>query len=311
MGPVALSMTKGGSEGWVQVGKPSALMTSATEAATSPELVREIADARSNEMLPSPVDGAIAHTAVNGSAENGGTTELDNEDDTEVEMAGEIPVVAVLDAPFAAPVSGEVVEDSTSPLSTGTTPLVHGLSSSASMADVMSGNEPVEAMEAPVDALEQVGGDELPVTLDVQAAVAQVVPEGETEPEQFVSTSEALVAEEGAGVSAAAGDEQCGIGTATSLSIELADVEVNQTAEALASDDMAPAEVDSTSPAGVGMAVPSASAGGVESVATQLPSLAVDEVPDVDATVWDVQDQAVNTMNMVRAKRRRCNVTAT
>eukprot|EP00903_Cladosiphon_okamuranus_P020150 g18499.t1 len=298
-------MTEGRSGDWVHVVE-SPVSTTVTGEATMPELVQELADTGSNAAVSAPVDVGVVEIA---DAVDGGTTEEDNEDGTEVKMAGGMPVAtteasvpdvvsrameAVTDelSPTAAPVSSEIVEDSSLPLYMGSNTFLHGLSSSTSVADQMSGSDQVEVPGAPAAEVEQAAGDEESVTLDIHAAAGLVIPEEKTETEQRVAAGEALVAEEGAVVSAAATDDEFDGGKAVPVSMQSADVDGEQTAEELGRDEMALAKVDSASPAGTGTAIPSDSAGEMEPVATQLSSLVADKVPEVQAAAWNVEDSA-------------------
>lgn len=206
-----------------------------------------------------------------------------------------------------APVPGAGIEGSTYLLSLGSSTLVPDLSFSASPADQMTDDEPDEVAGAAAAAdVEQAVGDEASVTLDgVQTEIEPVMLEADVETEQRVSTSEGLVAEEGVVVSAAATDDESGAGKATPVSIESAGEDVEQTAEELASDDMAPAEVDSANPAGASEAVPSESAGGVESVTIQHPPSVVDQVPEVETAASIVEDPSANAVRVVQPRDRR------
>lgn len=117
--------------------------------------------------------------------------------------------------------------------------------------------------------------------------------------EQPVSASEDLKEAEGAVVSASATDEASGAGEAMPMSTVSVGVEVEQTAEELAGDDTAPAAVDTATPTGDEVPASSESSEGVEPVETQLSSLVVDGLPEIEAVASIVDIPSANTIAMV------------
>ena len=115
-------------------------------------------------------------------------------------------------------------------------------------------------------------------------SVGSAMPEAETEPEQDVSASDALVAEESA-VMPVAGlgeDGEFNVGKVMAVCIESADEESNRTVGELVSDDTAPAEVSLPNPEGDDTDEPSGSTQGTETGETQPLTMVVDEQPKVD-----------------------------
>lgn len=255
--PDAASMAELRSEDGLQVADPWVALPPAVQDG-APEVSQGLAAAGSDEALPAFMDGDVtdaADSAVDG--------ERREQHDKEVTMAGGGAVAATVAAVHeplsdtietvadelprtSAPVSGAGIEGRISLPSAVSAILVPDLSSSASMADQMSGGEPAEVVGAVAAAVEQAAEDQESGTVnDVQAEVKPVALEGETEPEQPVSASEAL-GENNAVPPAAATDGVSGAGEVMPVSTGSAGVEARQTMEALASDDAAPAEATIT-----------------------------------------------------------------
>eukprot|EP00752_Nemacystus_decipiens_P015849 g14159.t1 len=254
------------SEDWVQVGHPSVPVPLSVGGDTEAEVSQQPEATASTGELPASADTTVADTV--GSAVDSETTERDNRDDEEMITAGEDPVSttvsaaasdeikAVADhmAPTSTPVSGGGVNENTRWLPVDSTALKHGVSSSASLADEMSGGAEVGAFGVSAPG-EQVVGDEVSSTLDGDhASEAQ-----QSEPEQRVSASDALVEEEGAVGAEAAG-----------------------TVKEPMSGDTAPAEAFLANPEDDAADRPSGVAQRVEFGEIQPLTLAVDELPKVE-----------------------------
>lgn len=282
---------------------------------TAPEGPQELTATGPNGELPAPVDAAA--DTVDGVLDDE-RPEQDKEDDEDVKMAGAGPVNAVPDAvsdaieavtdqlaPTAAPFSGDGVEGNTLPLSADTT-LADGMSSDATMVDQMSHGEPVETVGAAAVG-KQAAGDEVSATPDdVHAEIEPVALEEDTEPEQRVSASEALVEEESAVIPAAApgAHGESNSGAVGPVSIDSAGAQSDQMVEGLMRGDTAPAEAFIASSKGDETAGLSGSAEGVESGEIHLSTLTVDELPKVEpgeAISGDPEVKAVSSKRLRRS----------
>lgn len=128
------------------------------------------------------------------------------------------------------------------------------------------------------------------------AATASAVPPAVSD----AIESDSSVEEEDAGVPAADTDDESGAGEAMTVSTESTGADVEQTVKRLVADDMAPAEIDSGSPAGDGTAWSSEGAETVEPVASQLSSSIVDKVSEVEAAASITEDPSANAVSVVQ-----------
>lgn len=281
MTPDTVSMAEAGSGDGAQVAG-SLKDTPVAVPAGAAEVSQNLAATGSDAAPTVSVDDVANDTAVD-HAVDGGQADQEKTDDKEVEMAGEGVAVA----------AAAVVPDGFPDMITTATDQV------ATIGTLVSGMN-VEDSTPSLSAVVATAGDQAQVTLDdVRAEVALVTPEEETEPERPGSASDSSVEERDAGLSATAVDGACGAGEATPVSIESACVGVEQTVEELAGDDTAPAEVDSARPAGDGTAWSSEGAETVEPVASQLSSLVVDDVPEVEAAASIPEKTSANAVSVL------------